>query len=115
MNSGWSRCMSANQELRPMTKAAVIRELARMNGLTQAKVKEFFTQLTLIIERELSKEGPGVFNFDGLVEIKAFRVPARPEHTALHPFTKEPIVILGKPARHGVRLRRLKKLDDLLA
>ena len=107
--------MPVDRQPRPMTKAAVIRELARMNGLTQAKVREFFTQLTGIIERELSREGPGVFNFDGLFEIKAFRVPAKPEHTAYNPYTKEPFVISAKPARHGVLLRRLKKLDDLLA
>jgi nucleoid DNA-binding protein len=99
---------------RPLTQQAFLAELAKTSGLTVQQITQVFDGLGKLIKRELRKKGPGEITVARLFKVRRVRTRAIPARKGINPFTKDVIVIAGKPARISVRLRALKKLKDLV-
>jgi nucleoid DNA-binding protein len=100
---------------KPMTKAAITQEVADATGLSKKQVQEVFGALTKVIEKQLGKKGPGVFNLLGLVKLKTKRKPATKERQGPSPFDKSKIITYkARPASTVVKARALRPLNDLV-
>lgn len=97
----------------PRSKGQVFREIAENTELSRKKVVEVFDILGQMIEKDLGKAGPGVFNVAGLMKVTLQRKPATKARKGRNPFTGEEIMIKAKPARSVVKVRPLKALKDL--
>ena len=104
----------ADAKTRPLTKSAVVQHLADATKLSKKQVTELFDALTALIKQQLGKKGPGVFTVPGLLKLKRVHKKGTPERKGIHPFTKQETVFKAKPARHAVRARPLKTLNDLI-
>lgn len=97
-----------------MTKAQVITELAEYSEMDKKSVNRVFEGLTELIRKQLGSRGPGEFVIPGLLKLKTVKKPATKDRPGINPFTKEPIVIKGKPASKKIRATALKQLKDLV-
>lgn len=97
----------------PRTKGQVFREIAESTDLPRKKVVEVFDVLGQMIEKDLGKSGPGVFNVAGLMKVQLQRKPATKARKGTNPFTGEEMMFKAKPARNVVKVRPLKALKDL--
>lgn len=97
-----------------MTKAQVVAELATMAELDKKTVNQVFAALSQLIKQELGPKGPGEFVIPGLIKLKAVKKPATKDHQGINPFTKEPMLIKGKPASRKVRATAVKALKDMV-
>ncbi len=97
----------------PRTKGQVFREIAVQTDIPRAKVVEVFDVLGQMIEKDLGKRGPGVFNFAGLMKVTLKRKPATRARKGINPFTGEEMMFKAKPASNVVKVRPLKALKDL--
>jgi nucleoid DNA-binding protein len=99
----------------PMTKSAMLEQIAQNTGLARKQVSAVFDELTTVIERHLKKGGVGQFTFPGLMKIEVKHKPATKARKGINPFTGEMTVFKAKPARNVVRIRALKKMKDMVA
>jgi nucleoid DNA-binding protein len=97
-----------------MTKAQVITEISEMSEIDKKSVVRMFDSLTELIKKQLSNRGPGEFVVPGLLKLKAVKKPATKDRPGINPFTKQPIVIKGKPASKKIRATALKALKDMI-
>jgi nucleoid DNA-binding protein len=97
-----------------MTKAQVIGEIAEFAEIDKKSVNRVFDGLTELIKKQLSTRGPGEFVIPGLLKLKAVKKPATKDREGVNPFTKEKMIIKGKPASKKVRATALKALKDLI-
>lgn len=97
-----------------MTKAQVVSELAESAELDKKSVNRVLEALTELVRRELGARGPGEFVVPGLVKLKTVKKPATKDRQGINPFTKEPMLIKGKPASKKVRVTAIKALKDLV-
>ncbi len=97
----------------PRTKGQVYREIAENTELPRAKVAEVFDILGQMIQKDLGRSGPGVFNVAGLMKVMVQRKPATKARKGTNPFTGEEMMFKAKPARNVVKVRPLKALKDL--
>ncbi len=105
----------ANAVKAPMTKSAIMEELAGKTGLTRKQVASVFEGLTGLIGRHLKKGGPGQFTLPGLMKIEIKRRPATKARKGINPFTGQETVFKAKPARNVVRIRPMKGMKDMVA
>ena len=96
------------------TKSDIFGILAESSGLSKKEVVALFENLQELINIDLSKKGPGVFNFPGLMKIVRVSKPATKSRKGINPFTKEPMVFKAKPARNVVKVRALKGLKEMV-
>ena len=99
---------------KPMNKTEILLALSESTGLTKPQVVALFEQLSLLIEKNLSEAGPGVFALLDLLQIKVQRKPATEERKGLHPITKQEMVFKAKPAKNVVKLVPLKRLKEMV-
>jgi nucleoid DNA-binding protein len=99
----------------PMTKSAMLEEIAQNTGLARKQVSAVFDEITTLIESHIKKGGVGQFIFPGLMKIEVKRKPATKARKGINPFTGEETVFKAKPARNVVRIRALKKVKDMVA
>ena len=99
----------------PMTKSAIMSELAENSGLTRKQVSSVLEEMAILIERHVKKRAPGQFTLPGLMKIEVKRKPATKARKGINPFTGEPTIFKAKPARNVVKVRPLKKLKDMVA
>ena len=99
----------------PMTKSAMLAQIAQNTGLARKQVSAIFDELAILIESHLKKGGVGQFTFSGLMKIEVKRKPATKARKGINPFTGEETVFKAKPARNVVRIRALKKVKDMVA
>lgn len=99
----------------PMSKSAMLEQIAQSMGLARKQVSLVFDGLTTLIESHLKKGGVGQFTFPGLMKIDIKRKPATKARKGINPFTGEETVFKAKPARNVVRIRPLKKVKDMVA
>jgi nucleoid DNA-binding protein len=99
---------------KPATKAQTHQALADATGLSKPQVATIFEELTKLIQRELSKKGPGEFELPGLLKIRRVERPATKARRVRNPFTGAPMIIAAKPKRVAVKVRVLKGLKDLV-
>ena len=99
----------------PMTKSAMLDQIAQNTGLARKQVSAVFDELAALIESHLKKGGAGQFTFPGLMKIEVKRKPATKARKGINPFTGEETVFKAKPARNVVKIRALKKVKDMVA
>lgn len=99
----------------PMTKSAIVGEIAQNTGLTNKQVSAVLDEMAVLIERHIKKGGPGQFTLAGLMKIEVKRKPATKARKGINPFTGQETVFKAKPARNVVRIRPLKKVKDMVA
>ena len=99
----------------PMTKSAMMSELAENSGLTRKQVSVVLDEMAILIERHIKKRGAGQFTLPGLMKIEVKRKPATKARKGINPFTGEQTIFKAKPARNVVKVRPLKKLKDMVA
>jgi nucleoid DNA-binding protein len=97
----------------PMTKSAMLEQIAQSTGLTRKQVSAVFDGLSTLIEGHIKKGGVGQFTLPGLAKIEVKRKPATKARKGKNPFTGEETVFKAKPARNVVKIRPLKKLKDM--
>ena len=95
------------------SKGEVYRSIAEETGLSRKQVGEVFDSMKSMIEKDLSKKGPGVFAVPGLMKLKAVFKPATKATTKANPFKPgEMMTVKAKPARTMIKIRPLKSLKD---
>lgn len=99
----------------PYTKSQILNYIAESSGLKRKDVANVITALTEMMEKALSKRGPGEFIVPGLMKCRVVRKPATKARKGLNPFTGEETTFQAKPARNIVKIRPLKKLKDMVA
>ena len=99
---------------KPMTKTAIIEEIAQNTELNKKQVSSVFEELAILIERHIKKRAPGKFVFPGLMKIEVKKKPATKARKGINPFTKEETMFKAKPARKVVKIRPLKKVKDMV-
>src|ERR1044071_6193225 len=70
-------------------KTQLLAEIAETTELSKKQVSEVLDQLTSIIERHVSKKGPGEFVLPGIFKINTVHKPARKARKGINPFTGE--------------------------
>src|SRR5262249_25335814 len=78
------------------------------------QIGSVFDELTNLIQRAVSKKGPGVLALPGLVKIKRVTKPATKARQGRNPATGEPMMIKAKPAHTVVRAQPLKSLKEMV-
>ena len=96
------------------TKSEIFGILAESSGMSKKEVVALFDNLHELINLDLSKKGPGVFNFPGLMKVVRVVKPATKARKGINPFTKEPTTFKAKPARNVVKVRVLKGLKEMV-
>ncbi|MEZ6045583.1 MAG: HU family DNA-binding protein [Planctomycetaceae bacterium] len=98
---------------KPMSKTEILAALAEGTGLSKKEVQSVMDELTKLIEKSLSKKGPGIFNFPGLLKIQKIRKEATKARKGINPFTGEETTFKAKPAHNVIKVRPLKGLKDM--
>ena len=99
----------------PLTKSAMMDEIAGNTGLTKKQVSAVFDELSTLVERHIKKGAVGQFTLPGLMKIEVRRKPATKARKGINPFTGEETIFKAKPARNVVKIRALKKMKDMVA
>ncbi|TVQ64722.1 MAG: DNA-binding protein [Phycisphaerales bacterium] len=99
---------------KPRTKGEVYRTLAEQSGVTRGQVSRMFEVMSAMIEKDLGRSGPGVFNVPGMMKVMVQRKPATKARKGINPFTGEETMFKAKPARNVVKVRPLKGLKELV-
>ena len=99
---------------KPMSKTDVLNALAESSGLSKKQVGAVMDSLSVLIGKNLSKKGPGVFNVPGLLKITVLHKPATKPRKGINPFTGEEMMFKAKPARNVVKVRPLKALKAMV-
>jgi nucleoid DNA-binding protein len=97
----------------PMTKAAIMNEIAENTGITKKQVASVFDELNALIERHIKKRSPGKFTLPGILKVEVKKKPARKARKGINPFTGEEMTFKAKPAQRAVKIRPLKKLKEM--
>ena len=97
-----------------LTKAQVVTELATDTALDKKAVARLLDALASLAQKQLGAKGPGEFVIPGLVKLKAVKKPATKDRQGINPFTKQPMLIQGKPASKKIRASAVKALKDLV-
>ena len=103
-----------SEKLKPATKSATFQNLAEATGLTRKQVATFFDELGKLIQKELGKKGPGIFNLPGMIKIKRVEKPPTKARPGRNPLTGEAMQariehILGFDASVVARAKELVK------
>jgi nucleoid DNA-binding protein len=99
----------------PMTKSAIVEEIAGKAGLTKKQVSCVMDELGILVERHIKKRAVGQFTWPGLMKVEVKRKKATKARKGRNPFTGEEIMLKAKPARNVVKIRPLKKMKDMIA
>ena len=99
----------------PMTKSAVLMEIADHTGLSRKQVQSVFNELSDVVERHVKKGSCGSFTLPGLLKIKTVKKPARKaQKNVPNPFRPgEFMDVAAKPATVKVKALPLNKLKDM--
>ncbi|WP_126456927.1 HU family DNA-binding protein [Sulfuriflexus mobilis] len=99
---------------KPKTKSEILKTIAENTELTKKDVTAVFDELAGMIQKDMKKNGPGVFTIPGLAKVKVVRKPATKARKGTNPFTGEEMMFKAKPARNVVKLTALKALKDMV-
>jgi nucleoid DNA-binding protein len=95
-----------------LTKAQITAALAESSGLDKKAVASVLDALATLAAKQLGADGPGEITLPGIVKLKAKATSATADRQGVNPFTKEPMLIKGKPASRKVRATPVKALKD---
>ena len=97
-----------------LSKTEIIAALSEATSLSKKDIGAVFTELGVLIEKNIGKKGPGIFNLPGLMKITVVRKPKTAATTRANPFKPgEMMKVAAKPARSVVKIRPLKMLKDM--
>jgi nucleoid DNA-binding protein len=100
---------------KPRTKSQIFTEIAGETGLAKKDVQAVFETMQTMIEKDLSKRGPGQFTVPGLLKITKKAVPRRPaQKNKWIPLVQEFRDIAARPAHNKVAVRALKNLKEMV-
>jgi len=97
-----------------LTKSEVFATIAKNADLSKRQVASVFDELSIVIKKNLSSRGPGMFTLPGLCKMVTKNKPATKKRPGRNPFTGESIIIKAKPASKTVRIRALKNLKEMI-
>ena len=100
---------------KPMTKSAVLVELADKADLSKKQVACVLDELCIVIERHVKKGSTGQFTLPGILKIEVKKKPATKARKGRNPFSGEEMMLKAKPARKVVKVKPLKKLKDMVS
>jgi len=100
---------------KPFTKTELMSALAEETGLSKKDVGSFLEKLCDVISAHVSKSGPGVFSWPGMLKIEVKHIPATKARKGTNPFTGETMMFKAKPARKKVKIRALKALKEMVS
>lgn len=104
--------MAKTNSAKSISKSEFFAQVAEASGLAKADAKKFFEALTAVIQKNLSKKGPGVLTLPGILKLRAVKKPAvKGGKEVLNRFTGQMTVTKDKPASTAVRARALKQLN----
>merc|ERR1719515_654566 len=95
-----------------MTTSAAYRAVSETTGVKARDVKGAVEAYISLAAAQVKKSG--AFKVGGALNLKLKSKPARPARKGVNPFTKEPCVFKAKPASKTVKVRALKKLQELI-
>lgn len=107
-----ARKTAAKPITEPMTKSALVAEIANRADVEPRTVRAVLEALESTAQSSLHKKGAGVFTLPGMLKITKVQVPAKPRRKGINPFTKEEQWFAAKPASVKLKVRPLKKLKD---
>ena len=96
------------------TKSEIVSSLAESTGLNKTEVTGVLDELGNLINKSISKRGPGSFTLPGLLKIEVKTKPATKKRMGVNPRTGEPMEIAAKPKSKVVKVRPLKALKDMV-
>ena len=99
---------------KPRTKSEILKSISENTELTKKEVTAVFDEMAAMIQKDLKKNGPGVFTIPGLAKVKVARKPATKARKGTNPFTGEEMMFKAKPARNVVKMTALKALTDMV-
>lgn len=102
----------AKKAAKGLSKSEVLNELATATDLNRKQVASVIEALGNLIEKQLSKKGPGNFTVPGLMKLKVRDKKAQPAGMRKNPFTGEMVMAAAKPASRTIRITAVKKLKD---
>jgi nucleoid DNA-binding protein len=102
----------AKKAAKGLSKSEILNELATAAELSRKQVAAVLEELGNLIEKQLSKKGPGNFTVPGLMKLKIREKKAQPAGMRKNPFTGEMKMAPAKPASRGIRITAVKKLKD---
>ena len=96
------------------TKTEILNEIAQNTSLSKKEVSSVLDELSVVIERHITKRAVGEFTLPGLVKIKSVERPARPARKGVpNPFKPGELMdVPRKPASTRVKVLPLKKLKE---
>jgi nucleoid DNA-binding protein len=95
------------------TKSEILGSIAETTELSRKQVAAVFEALSGLIQKNVSKKGPGMFVVPGLMKIVVIQKPAVKAHKGINPFTKQEQMFKAKPARRVIKVRPMKALKDM--
>ena len=104
----------AKKTAKAMTKTEILNSIVEASGVTRKEVTAVLEGLESVIESQVGKKGPGIFNMPGLFKITVQHKEAKPARKGVNPFTGEEQMFKAQPAKNVVKLRPLKKLKDMV-
>jgi nucleoid DNA-binding protein len=102
----------AKKAAKGLSKSEILNELATATELSRKQVASVLEELGNLIEKQLSKKGPGNFTVPGLMKLKIREKKAQPAGMRKNPFTGEMKMSPAKPASRAIRITAVKKLKD---
>jgi hypothetical protein len=101
---------------KPRSRGEVYRVIAEQTGCGRKDVVGVFEVMSRIIEADLSRSGPGVFQVPGLMKVVRINKPAQPARKGVpNPFKPGELMdVAAKPARNIVKVRALKSLKSMV-
>ncbi|HLW63842.1 MAG TPA: HU family DNA-binding protein [Gemmataceae bacterium] len=106
---------AANGGAKPMSKTAILQQLADSTGLKRKDVAAVFDSLNNIIRDQVSKKGPGVISLFRLFKIERKDYPAsKGGEKKINPLTKQEYETKPKPAHSKIKVRALKDLKGMV-
>ena len=99
---------------KPMTKSAMIEEIAQNTQLNKKQVSSVLEELAILIERHIKKRAPGQITLPGLMKIEVKKRPATKTREGINPRTGEKMIIKAKPAHRVVKIKPLKRVKDMV-
>lgn len=110
-----ARKASIDSAKKPRSKGEVFRIIAEQTELSRKQVASVFDTVGQIIQKDLSKAGPGVVNLGGMMKVTVVRKPATKAAQRPNPFKPgEMMTVKAKPARNVVKVRPLKSLKSMV-
>ncbi|GIX03929.1 MAG: DNA-binding protein [Planctomycetaceae bacterium] len=107
--------MAETKAGKALSKSEVLTQVAEKTGIARKQVAEVLDALAQLIQSQLSKKGPGVFQLPGLMKITVVRKPATKATKRPNPFKPgEMMEVKAKPARNVVKIRPLKQLKEMV-